>query len=147
METKKRTKLIEAIIKQYAPLLYEMQDSKNHTINYCVENVRDICNIIWDTANKELDEICELKADKEILEQRIIGLEDIILFNDKQVQSQLSQIQELKQENKELIEEIESNKLHLQDTYEEMQRTNQAEYERGLEEGWNNCVDADNNEH
>jgi Skp family chaperone for outer membrane proteins len=63
METKE--KLILKIIQGYSPQHLE------YDILYDLQKVKEICAIVWDTANNEVDNICELKAEKEILEQRL----------------------------------------------------------------------------
>lgn len=128
METPKRTELINAIIQGYSPQQYEYETG------YSLQQLTDIANIIWDTANNELDEICELKSEKEILEQRIESLEkksekarnlfeDILILNDEQIDILKSQIESLQYDNDELKSDIEELKLNhkqeLQIAYEE----------------------------
>jgi peptidoglycan hydrolase CwlO-like protein len=128
METTK-TELIENIIGQAFP-----QASIYSNTTFTRDVVKTICNVVWDTAIQDIEkQYAEL--DHELFDARRL----LEIIN--------SQIENLKQENKELIKEIESNKLHLQDTYEEMERTNQAEYERGLQEGYNDHLNDSNNEH
>jgi hypothetical protein len=78
METKE--KLILKIIQGYSPQHLE------YDILYDLQKVKEICAIVWDTANNEVDEICELKAEKEVLEQR---LEELI-----------AEIEDLKEQHK-----------------------------------------------
>ena len=73
METKKRTELIESIIKQFFPNALPYS-------NYSREAVMMLCNAVWDTANNELDEICELKAEKAELERRLEELQSEIEY-------------------------------------------------------------------
>ena len=70
--------LILKIIQGYSPQHLE------YNILYDLQRVKEICAIVWDTANNEIDEICELKADKEVLEQKIEELKAQIEELEKQ---------------------------------------------------------------
>lgn len=126
METPKRTELINAIIQGYSPQQYEYETG------YSLQQLTDIANIIWDTAIQDIEKTHDCFVEE--INKSIIGLEDLILNKDKQIQSQLSQIESLKQQNEELHEmysEAISNYKNLQ---EEHKHELQAQYEKGRDD-------------
>lgn len=124
METSKRTELIENIIKQFYP------DITPDT-TYSRDAVKVICELVWHTANNELDEICELKEDNKCLQMTLYDLEKIILTNDKQIQKQLSEIEKLKLEYEELNQLYVDSIANYNNLESEMKAELEAEYQRG----------------
>lgn len=125
---KTKNKIIENIIKHHFPIAFNENQ-------YTFQMVKNICQSVWDTANNEVDDICELKAEKAELERRL----DLLNEDCKKLTNQLFEQDRLNDLLQLEIADLQSAYSNLETEYDNLKSDFEIkleeEYERGFEAG------------